>query len=125
MGYVLKLTKRNQRHYEVGKREAQILHARLRLMCCDLNGDRERINLVADASCACRAIGESAEHFLLTCPNYLINRAQLLNDLTPLNINPIEFTCEVLLKGISHLTEAQNKSIFTAVQKIILSTNRF
>jgi hypothetical protein len=117
--------KLNQNHYYTGKREVQILQARMRLMSSDLNSDRERINLVADAGCACGYRRESAEHYLLSCPNYFVNRAQLLNDLLPLNLNPIEFTSNVLLRGNPLFTENQNNFICTAVHKYILSTNRF
>ena len=52
-------------YYNSGKRMEQIIHCRLRLQMNDLNFD-----LIENQSCACGHPFETAEHFLLLCPNY-------------------------------------------------------
>jgi histone H3/H4 len=119
----LKSPKEDLSHYLTGKRCAQILHARLRLESSDLAVDMARLGLTDDVSCACGNQRECAEHYLLKCNSYQIPRTQLLFELNFLPQKHIN--TNTLLKGSKELSQGQNKQIFIAVQKFIMSTNRF
>jgi hypothetical protein len=104
-----------------GRRDAQILHSRIRLECSDLKVDLDRLRLTDDIECACGAERESAEHYLLNCNLYNIHRQAMFNDL-PSNI---AINTNTLMYGDPSLEDLLNIQIVKAVQKFILSTNRF
>jgi hypothetical protein len=119
----LKTPTKERPYYYTGKRSAQILHTRLRMECSNLPTDMARLNLTDDISCACGALRENAEHFILTCNNHHVPRAEMLQDLNFLH--PMYLNINTLLQGNEELTHNENTRIFTAVQKFIMSSNRF
>ena len=56
-------------HY-FGERNAQVIHCRLRLEMSNHNKDIVNRHLRADPKCSCGYSKETAEHYLLHCPNY-------------------------------------------------------
>ncbi len=104
--------------YNIGSREGQILHARLRLSCSSLNLDLHRRSIVDSPNCTCGAV-ESVSHFLLHCTNFDIHRQRYLANL------PCPPISENLLNGNERLSFEQNKYIFLQVQQFILATKRF
>ena len=58
-------------YYYFGERNAQIIHCRLRLEMSNLNNDLVNRHLSTDPKCSCGYSRETAEHYLLHCPNYL------------------------------------------------------
>ena len=107
-------------YYVTGSRIAQVLHTRLRTNCSALNLTLFQRNLIESPLCQCGEV-ESAEHYLMTCNRYTLIRDKLLTDVNRLGVASIK----LFLFGDNSLTTEQNKSIFTAVQSFIISSNRF
>ena len=104
--------------YNVGNRQGQILHTRLRLGCSSLNYDLHRRSLVESPLCSC-GLQETVSHYLLACNKYQHLRNRFLSDLAcPVTLNN-------LLYGDERLSYDQNVSIFLKVQKYIVATKRF
>ncbi len=59
-------TKNTPNYYHHGFRPLNILHAKLRIGCSDLNHDKNLIGLSDTNLCTCGEV-ETAEHFLLEC----------------------------------------------------------
>lgn len=106
------------KHFNVGTRWGQIMHARLRMGCSSLNSDLYRKNIVDSPSCSCGNF-ESAFHFFFKCPNYTTIRNRYLpNDLHNLNIHQ-------LLHGKTNATSSENEILFLQVQEFITNSRRF
>ena len=105
-------SKKPQLLYNVGNRQHQINHARLRLGCSSLNYDLHRKNIIPSSLCACGAV-ETASHYLTKCPIYQSMRDRYINDL------PCTPTLEHLLCGNDRLTPDANSSFFLKVQGFI------
>ena len=106
------------KYYLDGCRQGQILHARLRMNCSFLKYHLYLKNLEPDPLCSCGEV-ESTSHYLLYCPNYLLQRQCLMTKVDiPLSLN-------LLLFGDSSLPYETNKSIFLSVQEYIKNTKRF
>ena len=94
-------------YYYSGQRMEQIIHCRLRLQMSDLNFDLFNRHLTESQSCACGHPFETAEHFLLLCPNYHdIQRDTLMRT----EDNYLEI--QILLFGNRSLGTHQNEFIF-------------
>ena len=65
------------KHFYVGKRQAQILHTRLRTNYSTLNLDLFMRNISDSPLCQCGSV-ENAQHFFFHCRNYHALRTQLL-----------------------------------------------
>ena len=108
------------KHFYVGERKSQILHARLRTGCSSLKFDLYRKNIVDSPLCTCGLI-EDADHFLLRCNLYTPFRNMMLQKLQNLG----EISLNLLLSGNNELSLNENNCIMKAVQEFILSTKRF
>ena len=64
--------------YYFGERNAQVIHYHLRLQMSNLNNDLVNRHLRADPKCSCGYSKETAEHYLLHCPNYSNIRARTI-----------------------------------------------
>ena len=107
-------------YYYVGDRKEQILHCRLRLGMSDLQNDLYNRHLSVDRSCSCGFARETAEHFLLYCPNYINVRLATITSL------PVEWTnIQILLFGSQVLRNEDNVNVFLSVQASIKQTRRF
>ncbi len=104
--------------YNVGSRQGQILHCRLRLSCSSLNFDLHRRSIIDTPNCTCGAI-ETTKHFLLHCNKYQHLRQLYFGNL------PCPPLVDNLLYGSERLTFEENKYIFIQVQKYLLATKRF
>ena len=107
--------------YNCGTRRGQILQARLRLKCSDLNSHLAPINLAESTECQCGAENETVHHFLLSCPMYTNIRRELYFNITA----NIQINEKVLLFGSNELSNVQNENIFISVQNYILMSERF
>ena len=108
------------KYYYLGKRSEQITHGRLRLEMSDLNFDLFSRHFTYNPSCACGHPVETAEHFLLFCPNYQNER---INTISHLEDNYIDI--HTLLFGNQSLGPRVNKTVFETVQEYIRQTRRF
>ena len=103
-----------------GDRHTQILHTRLRTKCSSLNYDIFIRNLNDSPFCRCGNI-ENAEHFLLQCRFYRLQRLEMFNSVSQL----CHVTLDVLLFGDSSLSLETNSQIFLLVHKFIKDSKRF
>ena len=65
-------------YYYFGERNAQVIHCRLRLEMSNLNSDLVKRHLSTDPKCSCSYFRETAERYLLHCPNYSNIRARTI-----------------------------------------------
>ena len=107
-------------YYYSGQRMEQIIHCRLRLQMSDLNFDLFNRHLTENQSCACGHPFETAEHFLLLCPNYHDIRRDTL-----MQIEDNYLDIQILLFGNRSLGTHQNEFIFKKVHEFIRRTRRF
>ena len=110
----------NPPYYYRGKRREQVLHCKLRLGISDLNYDLLQRHLTCNPTCSCQNPQETAEHFLLYCPNYRLQRAQTIS-----NIPADQISIKTLLFGNPDLSLAENETIFDAVHSYIRLSGRF
>jgi hypothetical protein len=108
-------------HFYIGNRYLQILHARLRNNCSNLNYDLYNNHLRESPFCSCSNVIENAYHYFFECRN-LINQGHDLFEAIrmyhPLNI-------DILLHGSNDLNVDDNTAVVIAVQNYIKHTKRF
>ena len=106
------------KYYYTGERKPQILHSRLRLGCSSLNADLFNNHIIDNDKCSCGS-AETADHYLLHCTNYTIQRRDTINTLN------VAFNTEILLKGCPMYSDQINGEIFNKVHKFIVDSKRF
>lgn len=109
-----------RRIYFTGSRHEQTILARLRLGHCGLATSESRWCPFVSCICACGFEQETVEHFLLRCPNFDTERAQLVQDVRNVFDGPI--TEELLLGGGSQAVDFEDRvvisdSVFRFVQR--------
>ena len=111
--------KPNELFFE-GTREVNIKHAQLRMKCSKLNYHLFLLHVTDSSACPCGFDTEDANHYLLQCPLYLVERQAMLLSLS--NVNNIDVN--ILLYGAKNLDFKANQLIFAAVHKYISTTKR-
>ena len=108
--------------YCYGERWPSVHHARIRMGCSKLNGDLCRnLHVIPEPTCRCGYHIEDAEHFLLYCPLYNTDRADMVSSI----INVTDITIENLLYGHGALTPEDNEEVFRAVHAFSSASKRF
>ena len=107
--------------FYVGTRHEQIIMARLRMRCSNLNGHLHALNIIESSACSCGFINEDEFHFFFVCPLYNRPRITLLNAIS--HIAP--YTLRTLLYGIDELELTENKRIICETLKFIAKSKRF
>ena len=109
--------------YSIGDRRLAIIHAKMRMLCSELNDHLfSHIHVVDSPSCQCGHHRENNKHFLLDCPLYHNERTILLNNLAQIKYDP---TVSNLLHGNKKYTDKCNIQAFGFIQKFIQSSGRF
>ena len=109
--------------YSVGNRRMSIIHARMGLLCSPLNDHLfSHIHVVDNPSCQCGFPRENNKHFLLDCPLYAVERAEMINELRIIEFRP---TIRNLLFGTSELEDTINIDAFKIIQNFLVQTSRF
>ena len=108
-------------YFVSGERVLQMLHARIRNSCSNLNADLCDNHLRDNPSCECGFIREDAEHYFFRCPLYTNQRRQLF--ISTRTFHPL--SSEKLLFGIENRSDEDNTVIFEHVQQFIKATKRF
>ena len=108
-------------HLLVGDRKSNILLTRIRHRCSSLNADLFSVNIVPYSNCRCGAQFETAEHYLLECRLYYVQRQRLKNNLNP----DFELNFDLLTPGTENCNTEQNKDMILAVLRNIKDTQRF
>ena len=107
--------------FYVGSRQEQIIMAKLRMGCSNLNGHLYSMKIIDSPACLCGFINENEFHFFLICPLY--NRPRLTLQNAMAHIAP--FTLRTLLYGDENLDIASNKRIVTETLRFIKDSKRF
>ena len=92
------------KHFYTGKRNAQILHTRLRTRCNALNYDLFLKNITDSPLCHCGDI-ENTYHFFFQCPQYRNSRTELFETVSQYK----EISLDLLLFGDISLSYDINK----------------
>ena len=103
------------------KGNAQVIHCRLRirLEMSNLNNDLVNRHLSTDPKCSFGYSRETAEHYLLHCPNYINIRAR-----TILTLPSSQTNIRTLLYGNLDLRLSEIKHIFLTVHEFIKLSKR-
>ena len=96
----------------IGSRQEQIIMAKLRMRCSNLNGHLYTMKIIDSPACSCGFVNENEFHFLLVCPLY--NRPRVTH-----------FTLRTLLYGDDKLDFTEHKRIITETLRFINDSNRF
>ena len=110
--------RRPPKYYNIGTRQGQVLHARLRMECSSLNSHLYHSKIVDSPSCLCGSF-ESVHHFLFVCPRFAAAR----NTHLPRNLH--NYSTRDLLFGSETKTDQQNEAIFLQVQDFLIHSTRF
>ena len=122
-------------HYSHGNRSEAIHHTRMRLGASTLNVDLFARGLCASPACVCGNQRETTCHFLLHCPQFIIQRRKLLlnirdiiapgtNPTLLLNMNETRYK-DILLFGSDDLDTVNNNLLFNAVHTFVSESARF
>ena len=109
------------RYFYVGNRSLQIIHAKMRMDCSDLNYHLFTRFIIDAPDCNCGYAAETSEHYLLHCPLFLNAREP---HIMPLSQN-MQINIRSLLYGNKDYTFEMNKQIFLSVQSFIKESRRF
>ena len=84
----------------LNNRSYDVLLARLRSGCTDLNDHLYRLKLETSPFCKfCKTETETIEHYIFHCPKYENYRVVLIDELGKFNINQNEINLQLLLTG--------------------------
>ncbi len=109
------------KHYYSGSRKPNIILARLRMGCSELNDDLYRIGVTGSPACSCGARRENPFHFFMTCPNYTFIRQQLHAEIITLS----KYSIGTILYGDKTKSDEVNRDIVNLVHNFIIDSNRF
>ena len=108
-------------YFFIGSRQEQIIMAKVRMQCSNLNGHLYTMQIIDSPACSCGFVNENEFHFLLVCPLYNRPRVTLQNAMG--HIAP--FTLRTLLYGDDNLDFTENKRIITETLRFTNDSNRF
>jgi len=108
-------------HYStLGRRKLNIILARMRMECSELNSHLFGYHVIPNAECQCGNGLETTTHYLLECPLYTVHRTLLSNQLRLLGV---DLTLDYVLHGTSDA--AIDQRIIPLVDEFITATNGF
>jgi len=105
--------------FSLGKRSINVVLARIRMECSELNSHLFANHVIAHPLCQCGQV-ETAAHYFLECPMYTLHRLRLVNQLRLLEI---DFTIDILLHGTSY--PASDRTLIEHIDQFITATDRF
>ena len=109
--------------FYVGDRRIAIVHARMRMLCSELNDHLfSHIHVVDSPVCKCGHHRENNKHYLLDCPLYINERTEMLNHLANIKFKP---TVSNLLNGSDAYSSVLNVQAFGYIHDYIKATKRF
>ena len=109
--------------YGCGERRWSLYHARMRMFCSSLNDHLfSQLHVIDDPSCQCGSSRETVKHYLLECPLFVIERAEMLHSLQGINFTP---STRNLLHGSEEYDKDVNFKAFNAIHKFIRDSRRF
>ena len=109
--------------YNYGPRRSNILRARLRLNCSELNDHLcNYLHVINSSKCQCGSLYESVFHYFFECILYEKERDLLIESIIPLTSN---ISVGMFLYGDREISIESNFRIIEIVDKFIKDTNRF
>lgn len=119
-------TKQPPFYFQLGSKQGNVLHTRLRLGLSTLNADLFRVNSskTDTPSCKCGHPREDVKHFVLQCPLYADHRFALFSNLNALSISTSHSLLTCLISG-NGLTDEAGPEVANIFQQFILNTRRF
>ena len=105
----------------LGDRNMNIILARLRMGCSQLNSDLYNMNIINERKCRCNHPREDLVHYFMDCPRYDDQRRILYEQIFP----KTQFTVRHLLYGDPHLSNEDNEFIINKTIEFIRNTRRF
>ena len=106
-----------------GDRRLSILHAKLRMLCSNLNDHLfSHIHVVDSPACACGYHRENNKHYFIDCPLFINERVVLLDNLERIAFKP---SISNLLYGNDSYSVKCNIEAFGYIQDYIRTTKRF
>ena len=126
---LLKDVKSPNPYLAFGSKLGNMLHTKLRLNCSDLNEHRSKLGKLDSPKCGCGAMREDTEHFLLNCPLFDAERAELFQRISSaLHTNFQELSrkakINLALQGPKG-SIAVGVAVSNAVQRYLQRTQRF
>lgn len=106
-------------YFTIGRRRLNIVLARMRMECSELNSHLFAYHVIPSPECRCGGL-ETNTHYLLECPLFTTHRTMLSNQLRLLEI---DITVQNILHGTSN--PAIDQRLIALVDDFITSTNRF
>ena len=108
--------------YVTGRRDISVKHAKLRMLCSNLNDHLfSHIHVVESPSCPCGHVRENNKHYLLECHMFYAERNVMLNELQGIGFQP---SLQNLLYGNSQYSDECNIQAFDIIQNFIHVTGR-
>ena len=105
----------------IGTRQEQVIMAKLRMRCSNLNGHLKSMHIVESSACSCGFVNEDEYHFFFGCP--LFNRPRII--LQNVISSVVPFTLRTLLYGVDEFDFTENKKVINETLKFIHETKRF
>ena len=105
----------------IGTRQEQVIMAKLRMRCSNLNGHLQLMHIVESSACSCGFVNEDEFHFFFGCP--LFNRPRIILQNVISSVAP--FTLRTLLYGVDKFDFPENKKIINETLKFIHETKWF
>ena len=105
----------------IGTRQEQVIMAKLRMRCSNLNGHLQSMHIVESSACSRRFVNEDEFHFFFGCP--LFNRPRII--LQNVISSAAPFTLRTLLYGVDEFDFTENKKIINETLKFIHETKQF
>ena len=86
-------------HLSCGNIYLSLLYTRIRNKCSSLKEDLHSANSISNQNFICGYQNKNAEHYLLFCNRYIVNRNNMLSSLAILHMNGVEINVDTLLFG--------------------------
>ena len=116
-------TKHAPKWFYAGTRNGSIQHAKLRMLCSNLNDHLySHIHVIDNPQCPCGHPRENNKHYFLECRLYILERNEMLFKLQELGFEP---SLKNILYGSSEYSVAKNIQAFDIIQNFIQTTARF
>ena len=114
--------------FYIGPRQEQIIMAKLRMQCSNLNGHLYSMKIIDSLACSCRFVNENKFHYILVCPLCSRPKVTLQNAVGNMHMAPFilrTLLYEKLMVKTYILDLGENKRIITGTLRFIKDSKRF
>ena len=118
---IVKKKPTKNKYYFLGPRTTNIIMARLRMRCSELNDHLYSLHVSGTNICSCGEV-ETTEHYFISCPLHTEARNDLIVSVLQLGL---VFNCKTLLHGSDIQTPFINENLMKAIAIFLRSSGRF